>query len=106
MTTRTDDKSPFPDDLANRSDDELYDILTHIDRQLVPERYVAVRDEYVRRHGNTIKGQPIDDYFERARRNRPFAARRNFKKKIFVGLALWSLAMLLLRGILYLQSQR
>jgi hypothetical protein len=102
MTIRHDDVQPT--DWASRSDDELYDTLTHIDRQQVPERYAAIRDEFARRHGSTIKGQPIDDYFDRVRQNRPFAERSTIKKKILIGIAIWSLTMLLIRAVLYLRS--
>lgn len=94
------------DELASRSDDELYDILTHIDRHQVPERYLAVRDEFARRHGATIKGQPIDDYFDHARQRRPFAEHSTFKRKILIGIAIWSLAMMLVRAVIYLRAQR
>ena len=97
------DETPT-DDLTSRSDDEIFDILTHIDRQQAPERYVAVRDEFARRHGPTIKGQTLDDYFDRARLNRPFAVRSTFRKKVLIGLAIWSLAMLLVRAVMYLRS--
>jgi len=106
MTMRHDDTPSASDDLAARSDDELYDILTHIDRQQAPGRYTAVRDEFARRHGTTIKGQTLDDYFDHARRNRPFAERSTFKKKILIGFAIWSLAMLVVRAVLYLRSVR
>jgi hypothetical protein len=105
MSNRYDDLTSS-DDLPTRSDDELYDILIHIDRQQAPERYLAVRDEFARRQGSTIKGQSLDDYFERARRNRPFAERSTFKKKMLIGFAIWSLAMLLVRAVLYLRSAR
>jgi hypothetical protein len=104
MSNRHDDIRSIADDLARRSDDELYDILTHIDRHQVPERYAAVRDEFARRNGSTIKGQNLDDYFDKARLNRPFAERSTFKKKILVGFAIWSLAMLLVRAVLYLRA--
>jgi hypothetical protein len=104
MPTANDDGSKVADDLAGRSDDELYDILTHIDRQQVPGRYAAVRDEFARRHGPTIKGQSLDDYFDQARRRRPFVARSTFKRKMLIGLAIWSLAMLVVRGVMYLRS--
>jgi hypothetical protein len=106
MTIRHEDTASASDDLATRSDDELYDILTHIDRQLAPERYTAVRDEFARRHGASIKGQSLDDYFDQARLNRPFAERSTFKKKILIGFAIWSLAMLVVRAVLYLRSVR
>jgi hypothetical protein len=106
MSIRHQDTPSASDDLAIRSDDELYDILTHIDRQLAPERYIAVRDEFARRHGATIKGQSLDDYFDQARLNRPFAERSTFKKKILIGFAIWSLAMLVVRAALYLRSVR
>jgi len=106
MTTRHEDTSLLADDLAARSDDELYDILTHIDRQKVPQRYVEVRDEFARRHGPTLKGQQLDAYFDQARRNRPFAERSNWKRKILIGFAIWSLAMLIVRAVLYLRSVR
>ena len=104
MTSRNQDTASMVDDLTSRSDDELYDILTHIDRQLAPERYVAVRDEFARRHGSTIQGQNLDDYFDQARLNRPFVERSTFKKKLLIGLAIWSLAMLLVRAVLYLRA--
>jgi hypothetical protein len=106
MTSRHEDTPWLADDLATRSDDELYDILTHIDRHQVPERYAAVRDEFARRHGATIKGQNLDDYFDHTRLNRPFAERSTFKKKILIGFAIWSLAMLVVRAVLYLRSVR
>jgi hypothetical protein len=104
MPTANDDGSKVADDLAGRSDDELFDILTHIDRQQAPHRYAAVRDELARRHGPTIKGQSLDDYFDGVRRNRPFIARSTFKRKMLIGLAIWSLAMLVVRGVMYLRS--
>jgi hypothetical protein len=106
MSIRNDDPQASSDDLASRSDDELYDILTHIDRQQAPERYLAVRDEFARRHGSTIKGQTLDDYFDRARFERPFAERSTFKKKVLIGFAIWSLAMMLLRAVMYLRSHK
>jgi len=106
MTTTTDTTPPITGDVASRTDDELYDILIHIDRQQAAGRYAAVRDEFARRHGSTIKGQTLDDYFDRARRERPFAARSNFKRKILIGLAIWSLAMLALRAVMYLRQVR
>lgn len=106
MTTRPEDTPLLADDLASRTDDELDDILTHLDRHQVPQRYAAVRDEFARRHGATIKGQNLDDYYDRARLNRPFAARSTFKKKILIGLAIWSLAMLVVRAVLYLRQMR
>ena len=104
VTIRHDELPATSDDVASRSDDELYDILTHIDRHQAAERYRAVRDEFARRHGSTIKGQSLDDYFDGARPHRPFAKHFAFKKKILVGLAIWSLAMLLVRAVLYLRS--
>lgn len=106
MTTRHEDTPSLADDLADRSDDELYDILTHIDRQQVPQRYAAVRDEFARRHGPTLRGQQLDAYFDQARRNRPFAERSTLKKKILIGFAIWGLAMLIVRAVLYLRSVR
>ena len=104
--SRTDEPGALSDELASRTDDELEDILTHIDRAQAPERYRAVRDEFARRHGPTLKGQTLDDYFDRVRRNRPFAARSNFKRKLLLGLAIWSLAMLALRAVMYLRQVR
>jgi hypothetical protein len=89
---------------ADQSDDELYDILVHIDRRANPERYQSVRDEYVRRHGEKINGHPVDAYFDRARLERPFAERSRFKKRMLLGLAIWSLFMLALRGVIYLSE--
>jgi len=106
MSSRTETTPPITGDLAGRTDDELYDILIHVDRQQAAQRYAAVRDEFARRHGPTIKGQPLDDYFDRARRDSPFAARSNFKRKILIGLAIWSLAMLALRAVMYLRQVR
>jgi hypothetical protein len=91
--------------LGEHTDDELYDILTHIDRDAYPARYREVRDEYVRRHGALVNGRPVDDYFDRARLHRPFAERSRFKKKLLVALAVWSLLMLALRAVLYLRSR-
>jgi hypothetical protein len=106
MPTHNNEKTSTTDDLAARSDDDLFDILTHIDRRLAAERYVAARDEFARRHGPRIKGQSLDDYFDRARQSRPFAARSTFKKKMLIGLAVWSLALLLLRAVMYLRGLR
>lgn len=92
-------------DLAERSDDELFDILTHIDPHEVPGRYRAARLEFVRRHGPVVRGQTVDAYFEKARRERPLAERSRFRKRILVALAVWALAMLLVRAILYLRTQ-
>jgi hypothetical protein len=90
--------------LGEQSDDELHDILTHIDRQAYPERYQKVRDEYVRRHGDLVNGTPVDEYFDRIRRKRPFAERKVLKKRILIALALWSLVMLAVRAVSYLSS--
>jgi hypothetical protein len=106
MSNRNDEPATASEELASRTDDELYDILTHIDRRVVPERYVAARDEFARRHGATIRGQTLDDYFERARRSRPFAVRSTLKKKILVAIAIWSLAMLVLRAVMYLRAHK
>jgi hypothetical protein len=100
MPTTIEDNS----DLPSRSDDELYDILLHIDPAQAGMRYRAVREEYARRHGRTIHGQSVDDYFEKARRQRPFAERSRFKKRVLVALALWGLAMLLVRAVLYVRT--
>jgi len=91
-------------DPAEQSDDELYDILKHVDRRACPERYQSVRDEYVRRHGERVNGQPLDAYFDRARLERPLAERSRFKKRLLIALAIWSLFMLVLRGVLYLSA--
>jgi hypothetical protein len=93
-------------DPAEQSDDELYDILTHIDREAYPDRYQRVRDEYVRRHGDRVNGQSVDDYFGRARRERPFAERSRFRKRMLIALAVWSLLMLAVRAVVYLFSQK
>jgi hypothetical protein len=93
-----------PRDPAEQSDDELCDILAHIDREAFPKRYQKVRDEYVRRHGDRVNGVLVDAYFDRARRNRPFAERSRFKKRILIALAVWSLIMLAVRAISYLSS--
>jgi hypothetical protein len=92
-------------DPKEQSDDELYDILLHIDRHAYPERYQAVRDEYAHRHGEVVNGQRLDDYFDRLRRRRPFAQRSRLKKRILVGLALWGLAMLLVRAVIFVYSK-
>ncbi len=91
---------------AEQTDDELYDVLTHIDREAYPERYQAIRDEFVRRHGDRINGRPVDDYFDHARIERPFAERSGCRKKVLIGLAVWSLFMLVVQAVLYLQRQR
>ncbi len=93
-----------PRDPAEQSDDELCDILTHIDREAYPERYRKVRDEYVRRHGDRVNGMPVDAYFDEARRKRPFADRSRFRRRILIALAVWSLVMLAVRAISYLSS--
>jgi hypothetical protein len=99
------DAAPTPsDELAKQSDDELFDILTHIDRHQFPERYSVVRDEFARRQGTTINGQPLDDYFDGIRRKRPLATRSTLRKKMLIGLAVWSLAMLALRAVMYLRN--
>src|SRR5664279_2072589 len=56
MATHNDEKTSTTDDLAVRSDDDLFDILTHIDRRVAAERYVAARDEFARRHGPHDQG--------------------------------------------------
>jgi hypothetical protein len=89
---------------SQQTDDGLYDILIHVDRQAYPDRYQAVRDEYVRRHGESINGQPVDAYFDRVRKSRPFAERSRFKKRLLIGLALWSLLMLAIKAGIYLFS--
>jgi hypothetical protein len=89
---------------SEQSDDDLYDILTHIDREAYPARYQEIRDEYVRRHGDRINGRPIDDYFDVARRERPFGERRVWRRRVLVALALWSLVMLAIRAIQYVSS--
>jgi len=93
-------------DLSSRSDDELCDILLHIDPAQAAARYRAARDEYARRHGSAIHGRSLDDYFAEARRKRPFAERSQFKKKVLIALALWGLAMLLVRAVLYVRTHQ
>jgi hypothetical protein len=100
MPTTIDDNS----DLSSRSDDELYDILLHIDPAQAATRYCAARDEYARRHSRTMHGRSLDDYFEKARRKRAFSSRSQFKKRVLVALALWGLAMLLVRAVLYVRT--
>ncbi len=87
-----------------QSDDELDDMLMHIDRSAYPERYAALRGEYVRRHGDRVNGQPVDEYFDRARHERPFAERSRFKKRLLIAFAVWSLLMLAVRAVIYLTS--
>ena len=89
---------------SEHSDDELYDILMHVDRAAHPDRYQAVRDEYVRRHGDRVNGRPVDDYFDHARRERPSAERRRWRRRVLVALAIWSLIMLAIRAIQFLSS--
>lgn len=95
-----------PRDPKEQSDDELDDMLARIDPKAYPDRYRSLRDEYVRRHGDRVNGQPVDDYFERARHARPFAERSRFKKRMLVALAVWSLLMLAVKAVIYLTSQR
>ncbi len=95
-----------PRDPKEHSDDDLDDMLTHIDREAYPERYQQLRDEYVRRHGDRVNGQPVDEYFDRARHERPFAERSRFKKRILIAFAVWSLLMLAVRAVIYLTSQK
>jgi hypothetical protein len=102
MPTTIEDHS----DLSSRSDDELYDILLHIDPAQAGMRYRAAREEYARRHGRTIHGRSLDDYFAKARRQRPFGERSQFKKKILIALALWGLAMLVVRAVLYVRTHQ
>jgi len=92
-------------DPKEQSDDDLDDMLMHIDREAYPDRYRVLRDEYVRRHGERVNGQPVDAYFDRARHERPFAERSRFRKRVLIALALWSLVMLTVRAIAYLSSQ-
>jgi hypothetical protein len=91
-------------DVERYSDSQLFDILTHVDRQKYPERYNAVRDEFTKRHGQTVDGVPVDQYFALARLNRPFAERWAFKKKVLLAVALWAAIMLAVRGVMYLVS--
>ena len=86
------------------SDDELYDILAHIDRGAHPDRYQLLRDEFVRRHGDRVNGKPVDVYFDRTRRERPFAERSRFRRRVLIALAVWSLVMLAIRALVYLSS--
>jgi hypothetical protein len=97
---------PTLSDPAQYSDDELFDILTHIDRGAYPNRYQVIRDEYVRRHGDRVNGQSVDDYFDHARLERPFAERARFKKRVLLVLAVWSLLMLVVKAVTYLRSLR
>jgi hypothetical protein len=92
-------------DPKEQSDDELHDILTHIQRESYPERYRAVRDEYARRHGELVNGRPLDEYFDQLRRKRPFAQRSRLKKRILVGLALFGLATLAIRALIFVYSK-
>jgi hypothetical protein len=92
-------------DPKDQSDDELHDILTHIRREDYPDRYQAVRDEYVRRHGELVNGRPLDDYFAQRRSKRPFAQRSRLKKRILLGLALFGLAMLVLRAAVFVLAR-
>lgn len=101
MPTTIDDHS----DLAERSDDELFDILTHVDPHEAPGRYRALRAEFVRRHGAVVRGQTVDAYLERIRRKRPLAERSRFRKRVLIALALWALAMLLVRAILFVRTR-
>lgn len=89
---------------SEESDDALHDILIHTDRMAYPARYQEVRDELVRRHGDRVNGRPIDDYFDEARRARPFAERRRWRRRVLVALAIWSLIMLAIRAIQFLSS--
>jgi hypothetical protein len=90
------------DDLRKLSDEQLVDILTHIDRESYVERYEAVRDEYARRYGAIIDGRSIDDYFDEARLKRPFTEMSVFRKKLLIGLLAWSALMLAIKGIIFL----
>jgi len=89
-----------------QSDDELYDNLMHVDRQAYPERYQAVRDEYIRRFGDRVNGRPIDDHVEHARRARPSTKSRRWQRRLLVVLAVGSLLMLAIRAIQFLLSHR
>lgn len=91
-------------DLEERSDDELHDILMHIDRSEEPGRYRAARAEFIRRHGASIQGRGVDEYLAQARRRPTFAERARFRRKLLIALALWALAMLLVRAALYVRS--
>lgn len=93
-----------PRDPKEQSDDDLDDMLMHIDREAHPERYRSLRDEYVRRHGDRVNGQPVDAYFDRARHERPFAERSRFRRQVLIALAVWSLVMLAVRALAYLSS--
>lgn len=88
-------------DLTTVTDEDLSDILLHINREKFPERYAAVRNEYARRYGATHDGRPIDEYLAAARQRRPFTERRVARLRILKVLLGWGALMLLLRGILY-----
>jgi hypothetical protein len=89
----------------DHDDDELFDILVHIDRHAYPDRYQAIRDEYVRRHGGYVNGQPLDDYFDKARRNRPFAERSRLKKLVIYALAALSFLTLAVQAVQFVVSK-
>jgi hypothetical protein len=91
---------------GQHSDDELYDILAHMDRDAHPDRYQVLRDEYVRRHGDRVNGKAVDAYFARTRRARPVAERSRFKRRVLIALAVWSLVMLAIRALVYLSSHQ
>ena len=92
------------EDIQKYSDDTLVDILTHIKREKYPQRYQMIRNEFVRRHGPTVDGVSIDDYFDRARLIRPFAERWTFKKKLLLVLLGWTALMLVVQGIIHIIS--
>lgn len=96
---------PASENLATMPDDVLADIMVHVNREKYPDRYQAVRTELVRRHGSTVQGVPIDEYFDGARRQRPFAERSMVRKKILLALLAWSALMLMIKGVLYLIAE-
>lgn len=90
------------EDLTKIPDRTLLDILLHIQRERYPARYQAVRDEFVRRHGVTVEGMSVDDYFDRARRQRPFAERWTAQKRVLLAILAWSGLMLAIKGVLFI----
>lgn len=99
--SRRSPRSPSQD-LTTVSDEDLTDILLHINREKYPERYGAVRDELVRRYGSTIEGVPVDEYFDDHRRRRPFTERAIAKRRWLKAVLIWGGFVLVVRGIVYL----
>jgi hypothetical protein len=90
---------------ASYSDEDLEKVLLRVDPQrCAPERYKALCDEFAKRHGATIEGKTIEQYFAEARRTQPFRDGWTLRKRFLLILAGWGALMLVIRGLLYLKD--